>query len=145
MDPTRGKASALSLVALMVMMSLGPMASIVSADDVPWTGPGSMILDVATVEGFNIETNGTVTDAWVTIDSDSDIFTSSGWESDIPGKNFSHGLHHNASSSLFNGDLSLSNADNHGRIHDFENLHHRFEVGFLGGRPVFGRLQMYLL
>ena len=97
MDPTRGKASALSLVALMVMMSLGPMASIVSADDVPWTGPGSMILDVATVEGFNIETNGTVTDAWVTIDSDgSDIFTSSGWESDIPGKNFSHGLHHNA-------------------------------------------------
>ena len=134
MDPTRGKASALSLVALMVMMSLGPMASIVSADDVPWTGPGSMILDVATVEGFNIETNGTVTDAWVTIDSDgSDIFTSSGWESDIPGKNFSHGLHHNASSSLFNGDLSLSNADNHGRIHDFENLHRRFEGWIPGG------------
>ena len=100
MDHTGGKASALSLVALMVMMSLGPMASVVSADDVPWTGPGSMILDLATIEGFSIETNGTVTDAWVTVDSDgSDIFTVPGWESDTPGRNFSHGLHHNASSS----------------------------------------------
>ena len=89
MDPTRGKASALSLVALMVMMSLGPMASVVSAGDVPWTGPGSMLLDDATVEGFSIETNGTVTNAWVTVDSDgSDDFSIRGWESDVPGRNF---------------------------------------------------------
>ncbi|MED6297818.1 MAG: hypothetical protein VX828_05915, partial [Candidatus Thermoplasmatota archaeon] len=134
MDPPRGKASALSLVAIMVMMSLSPMASVVSAGDIPWTGPGSMLLDDATVEGFSIETNGTVTDAWVTVDSDgSDDFSIRGWESDVPGRNFSHGLHHNASSSLFNGDLSLSNADNHGRIHDFENLHRRFETWVPGG------------
>ncbi|DAC24302.1 MAG TPA: hypothetical protein HA330_06825, partial [Candidatus Thalassarchaeaceae archaeon] len=75
MDPTRGKASALFLVTLMVMMSLGPIASFVSGDDVPWTGPESMLLDDATVEGFSIETNGTVTDAWITVDSDgSDTF-----------------------------------------------------------------------
>ena len=134
MDPTRGKASALSLVTLMVMMSLSPIVSVVSADDVPWTGPESTLLDDTIVEGFSIETNGTVTDAWVTIDSDgSDIFTVPGWSSDTPGRNFSHGSHHNASSTLFNGDLSLSNADNHGRIHDFENLHRRFEGWIPGG------------
>ena len=134
MDPTRGKASALSLVTLMVMMSLGPIASFVSGDDVPWTGPESMLLDDATVEGFSIETNGTVTDAWITVDSDgSDTFTVPGWSSDTPGRNFSHGSHHNASSTLFNGDLSLANADNHGRIHDFENLHRRFEGWLPGG------------
>ena len=132
MGSVESRRSAVSLAMLMLVMSMSPL--LIQAEEIPWIGPSTFLLEEATVDGFEIESNGTVTDAWVLLDSDgSDLFSAPGWETGKVGRNFSNGLIDNTSTTLFPGELSLDNAANHGRIHDFEELEYRFNQWVPGG------------
>ena len=132
MGSHESRRSAVSLVVLLVVMSTSPM--LIAADEVPWIGPSTFLLEEAIVDGFEIESNGTVTDAWIVLDSDgSDAYSAPGWEANQTGRNFSHGILDDTSTTLFPGELSLDNAANHGRIHDFETLQYQFNRWTPGG------------
>ena len=132
MGTVASRRSAVSLSILILAMSMSPL--LVTGDEVPWIGPSTFLLEEAIVDGFEIESNGTVTDAWIDLDSDgSDLFSSPGWEIGSIGRNFSSGVIDDTSTTLFPGELSLDNAANHGRIHDFEELHYRFNQWIPGG------------
>ena len=84
-------------------MSASPM--LIAADEVPWIGPSTFLLEEAIVDGFEIESNGTVTDAWIILDSDgSDAYSAPGWEANQTGRNFSHGILDDTSTTLFPGE-----------------------------------------
>ena len=82
MGSHESRRSAVSLVVLLVVMSTSPM--LIAADEVPWIGPSTFLLEEAIVDGFEIESNGTVTDAWIVLDSDGSdyclIITDNGFE-----------------------------------------------------------------
>ena len=132
MESVESRRSAVTLVVLLVVMSTSPI--LIGANEIPWIGPSTFLLEEAIVDGFEIESNGTVSDAWIVLDSDgSDDFSARGWQADFPGRNFSHGILEDTSTTLFPGELSLDNAANHGRIHDFENLQYQFNRWTSGG------------
>ena len=132
MESAESRRSAVSLAILMLAMSMSPF--LIQAEEVPWIGPSTFLLEEGTIDGFEIESNGTVTDAWILLDSDgSDVYSAPGWESGSIGRNFSNGVSDNTSTTLFPGELSLDNAANHGRIHDFEELEYRFNQWISGG------------
>ena len=132
MASVEARRSAVSLAVLMLAMSMSPI--LIQGEEVPWIGPSTFLLEEAIVDGFEIESNGTVTDAWILLDSDgSEIYSAPGWEIGETGRNFSHGTLDNTSTTLFPGELSLDNAANHGRIHDFEELEYRFNQWIPGG------------
>jgi len=132
MESAESRRSAVSLAILMLAMSMSPL--LIQAEEVPWIGPSTFLLEEAIIDGFEIESNGTVTDAWILLDSDgSDVHSAPGWEAGNIGRNFSNGVGQNTSTTLFSGELSLDNAANHGRIHDFEELEYRFNQWVPGG------------
>ena len=106
MGSAESRRSAVSLAILMLAMSMSPF--LIQAEEVPWIGPSIFLLEEGTIDGFEIESNGTVTDAWILLDSDgSDVYSAPGWVSGSMGRNFSNGVSDNTSTTLFPGELSL--------------------------------------
>ena len=138
-----GRRAPLALALLMVTVSMVPLA----VADIRWSGPDELQITASnnpstgggpatgggqgevTVNGFDIESNGTVLDAWLEVSTGGrpNSTIPIGWAADDPSGNFSYGIHSNTSATLFDGELSLSTKETVGRVHDWEQISHRFQ------------------